>query len=92
MIETIQKRTTIFCSAQPSFSKWWWIGAIRKTRLPGQLERGHLDDDREGLDHEDAAHHRQQDLLADQHGDGPERAAQGERADVAHEEVRRAMR
>ena len=32
--EMIQKRITIVCSCQPSFSKWWWIGAIRKTRLP----------------------------------------------------------
>lgn len=30
----IQKRTTIWLSAQPFFSKWWWMGAIRKTRLP----------------------------------------------------------
>ena len=38
MADTIQNRTTIFCSAQPSFSKWWWIGAIRKTRLPVRLK------------------------------------------------------
>ena len=31
--ETIQKRTTILDSGQPSFSKWWWIGAIRKMRF-----------------------------------------------------------
>ena len=31
--ETIQKRMTICGSAQPSFSKWWWIGAIRNTRF-----------------------------------------------------------
>ena len=30
----IQKRITIWLSFQPFFSKWWWIGAIRKTRLP----------------------------------------------------------
>ena len=30
----IQKRITICASPQPFFSKWWWIGAIRKTRRP----------------------------------------------------------
>ena len=30
----IQKRTTIVTSAQPFSSKWWWIGLIRKMRLP----------------------------------------------------------
>src|SRR5262245_20533687 len=35
--ETIQKRITICGSVQPSCSKWWWIGAIRKTRLPVSL-------------------------------------------------------
>ena len=36
--ETIQKRTTIRDSGQPFFSKWWWIGAIRKTRCPVRLK------------------------------------------------------
>ena len=30
----IQKRTITFGSAQPLSSKWWWIGAMRKMRLP----------------------------------------------------------
>src|SRR6185369_14752405 len=30
----IQKRTITFGSAQPLSSKWWWMGAILKTRLP----------------------------------------------------------
>ena len=30
---TIQKRRMIFVSDQAWSSKWWWIGAIRKTRL-----------------------------------------------------------
>ncbi len=34
----IQNRITICGSAQPFFSKWWWIGAIRKTRLPVRLK------------------------------------------------------
>src|SRR5690606_29967472 len=38
MSEMIQKRITICGSAQPFFSKWWWIGAIRKTRLPVRLK------------------------------------------------------
>ena len=36
--EMIQKRMTICGSAQPRFSKWWWIGAIRNTRLPVRLK------------------------------------------------------
>ena len=31
--EMIQNRITICGSAQPRFSKWWWIGAIRKMRF-----------------------------------------------------------
>ena len=34
----IQKRMTMVISAHPSISKWWWIGAIRKTRLPVSLK------------------------------------------------------
>ena len=30
----IQNRTTTVTSAQPLSSKWWWIGLIRKMRLP----------------------------------------------------------
>ncbi len=30
----IQKRTMIFVSDQDFISKWWWMGAIRKTRRP----------------------------------------------------------
>src|SRR5579871_1940346 len=30
---TIQKRRMIFVSDHPRSSKWWWMGAIRKTRL-----------------------------------------------------------
>src|SRR3954451_18393450 len=30
---TIQKRRMIFVSDHARSSKWWWIGAIRKTRL-----------------------------------------------------------
>ena len=34
---TIQKRITTVGSDQPRCSKWWWIGAIRNTRLPVRL-------------------------------------------------------
>ena len=33
----IQKRITIVGSAQPFFSKWWWIGAILKILFPVSL-------------------------------------------------------
>ena len=55
MIATITNRVMTFGSLQPISSKWWWSGAILKTRLPGQLERADLDDDRRGLHDEDAA-------------------------------------
>ncbi len=34
----IQKRMTTVGSDQPFFSKWWWIGAIRKKRFPVNLK------------------------------------------------------
>ena len=34
----IQKRTMTRGSGQPFSSKWWWIGAIRNTRLPVNLK------------------------------------------------------
>ena len=34
MSERIQKRWTTFVSGQPCFWKWWWMGAMRKKRLP----------------------------------------------------------
>ena len=36
---TIQNRITTVGSDQPSFSKWWWIGAIRNTRRPVRLNQ-----------------------------------------------------
>ena len=30
----IQNRTITVVSGQPTSSKWWWIGAMRKIRLP----------------------------------------------------------
>ena len=57
--------------------------------LAGELERGHLQHHRDGLEHEHAAHDEQHDFLAHDHGDGAERGADRERADVAHEHLRR---
>ena len=37
-METIQKRTMILGSGHPFFSKWWWIGAMRKIRRPVSLK------------------------------------------------------
>src|SRR6185503_5924810 len=53
----------------------------------GELEGGDLDDHRHPLEHEDAADDRQQQFLLDENGHGAERAAQGQRTDVAHENL-----
>src|SRR6185295_11093041 len=55
----------------------------------GGLEIDHLDHHRERLGDEYAAHDEKHDLLAHDYGDGAERGAQRERADVAHEHFRR---
>ena len=60
---------------------------MRKTRLPVSLNERDLDDHRQRFDDEDAADEYEQELLLDQQRDGAERAAQAERADVAHEDV-----
>src|SRR5277367_3501161 len=57
--------------------------------LAGELERAHLDDDRERFHHEHAADGEQQNFLLDDNRDGAEGTAEGERADVAHEHFRR---
>ena len=55
----------------------------------GQLEGGDLQYHRQGFHHEHSAHDEQHDLLAHDDGDGAERGAQRQRADVAHEHLRR---
>ena len=87
MIARIQKRITTCVSFQPVSSKWWCSGDILKMRRPVGLERGDLQDHRQRLDHEQAADERQEHLLLDHHGEAADRAAQGERADVAHEDL-----
>ena len=34
----IQKRMITVVSGQPTSSKWWWTGAMRKIRLPVSLK------------------------------------------------------
>jgi hypothetical protein len=57
--------------------------------LLGQLERGHLDDDRQGFEDEQAAHQDEEDLLLGDHRHAADRGAERERADVAHEHLGR---
>ena len=70
----IQKRTITRGSGQPLSSKWWWIGAMRNTRLPVSLNDGDLDHHRQRLDHEHAAHDHQHQFLAHDHRDVPSAA------------------
>ena len=87
MIARMTNRVMTFGSLQPMSSKWWCSGAMRKTRLPVSLNDADLEDDRRGLDHEDAADDDEDEFLLDEERDGAERAAERERADVAHEDV-----
>src|SRR5690606_37794689 len=57
--------------------------------LAGGLEVGDLDHHRGRLDHEQAADDAQHQLVLGGHGDGAERAAEGQRAGVAHEDLGR---
>ncbi|SST10557.1 Uncharacterised protein [Acinetobacter baumannii] len=55
----------------------------------GQLEGSDLDHHREGFHDEHPTHDEQHDFLAHDHRDGAQRGAQRQRADVAHEDLRR---
>ena len=57
--------------------------------LAGQLERRHLNDHRQGLDHEEAADDDEHDLVLDRDRNGTDEAAERERPRVAHEDLRR---
>src|SRR5690606_20335612 len=57
--------------------------------LPAELEGADLEDHRERLDDEDAADDRQDERLLARERDDAERGAERERADVAHEHLRR---
>src|SRR5690554_5065118 len=55
----------------------------------GQLERGHLNDHRQGLDHENAAHDEQHYFLTDDYRDHAQRRPQSQRPHIAHEDLGR---
>ena len=88
MMAAIMNRAITFGSLQPISSKWWCRGAILKTRLPVELERRDLNDHRRRFEHEHAADDVQQDFLLDENRHGREGAAERERSDIAHEDVR----
>ena len=57
----------------------------QENALTGALEVEHLDDDRQGLNHEQTTNHRPNQLMLGDNGDGSQRATKGQRACVAHE-------
>ena len=57
--------------------------------LTAQLKGANLQDHRQGLHDENAAHNHQQEFLTQQHGDNAQRAAERQRTDVAHKDLRR---
>src|ERR1700722_18180740 len=59
-----------------------------KNALTAQLERPHLQNNRERLHHKDSANKKQQNFLLDDHRDQPKRPAEGKRAHIAHENFR----
>src|SRR5580693_1750530 len=59
-----------------------------KNSLASQLERSHLQNNRERFHHKNSTDKKQKDFLLDDHRDQPERPAQGKRAHVAHEDFR----
>ena len=59
-----------------------------KHTLTGELERRHLNDDRERFENEHAAYEHEQKLLLDEERHGTDGTAESERADVAHEKLR----
>src|SRR5882757_9280935 len=54
--------------------------------LSRELERHHLHDDRDGLQHKESADHGQHDLVFDRDRGGADHAAERERTGVAHED------
>jgi len=59
----IQKRTTMVGSFQPCCSKWWWIGAMRNTRLPVRLKTNTWTMTETRLHHEQPADDGEHDLV-----------------------------
>src|SRR3954465_2996394 len=56
--------------------------------LPGELERDDLGNHGEALEEEDPAEDDREELVLREDGDHPEAAAESERADVSHEDLR----
>ena len=75
-------------SCQPSFSKWWWIGAIRNTRLPVRLNTATCSITDKRFEHEQTADDGQHDFVLGRHRHRAEQAAQRQRAGIAHEHAR----
>ena len=88
--EMIQKRTITRGSGQP-FSSKVMVDRRHAEDAPPQvsLKGGDLEDHRHRLQHEDAAHDEEHDLLTDHDGDETERGTERERTDVAHEDLGR---
>src|SRR5882762_604808 len=61
-------------------------GGHAKDALAAQLERTHLQNHGKRFDYEDPADEKEQDFLLDDNGDGAQRSAQRQRANVTHED------
>ena len=79
----------ILVSDHAFISKWWWIGAIRKTRLAGAFEARDLDHHRQRLDQEDAADEDEQHFRLGHDRESGDCSAERHRARVAHEQLGR---
>ena len=86
---TIQKRRMIFVSDQAWSSKWWWIGAIRKTRLRKVWNEKTWMRTLSASTTKMPPRMIEQDLGLGHHREPGDRAAEAERAGVAHEDRRR---
>ena len=60
-----------------------------KNTLPSQLERKHLQDDRQRFHDKDPAHKKQENFLLDDDGDGSQSSSKRQRPDVSHKKFRR---
>ena len=85
----IQNRMTMVTSPQPTSSKWCCSGAIRNTRLPVSLKKPTWMITDSVIEHEQAAEEDEQQLGAGGDRQAGERAAEGQRAGVAHEDLGR---
>ena len=84
-----QNRTITVNSDQPPTSKWWWIGAMRSTRRRKPRNETTCAITLSVSTHGQPAEDRQQQVGVGQQRQARHRAADGERAGVAHEDARR---